>query len=160
MTSLTRRLRARPGVTLAMLAVCLAAAQSGCAGGPRRLDIGPGSFTTLPVELRAGARTHMAVFTAPSAGWGVRLDLVRERFEAQEVFVTVTLPGPSQASAQVLVEHAVDTTVLLTSAVVVYARTQRAEGSTGAYERAAFSPSVRPSDTPPPSGALQREGGG
>lgn len=63
----------------------------------------------LRVEPRG--RNYTVIFTAPTGGWSVAFDRVRERFDLEQVFITLTGPPAGATVTQEPVEYAVDTGV-------------------------------------------------
>lgn len=94
---------------------------SGCgSSGPKIDQIG--SYEGPPVRFEVGLRSHVAVFTAPTAGWSARLDQVRRRFARAESFVTLVRPPDDAMVAQVQVDLHVETRISLEENIEVYAR--------------------------------------
>lgn len=106
---------------------------SGCTGPAIVID--PAPYAGPAMRIEAGERDHVAVFTMPTGGWGLRFDRVRERYDAQEVFLTLRKPGANEAATQALVEQRVDTRVRLGRGVEVYARIEEMGAEKGGYRR-------------------------
>jgi hypothetical protein len=100
------------------------------------ITIDPSPYAGPAVTIEPGERTHVATFTMPTGGWGLKFDRVRERFEAHQVFVTLLRPGATEITSQALVDQAVDTRVRLSHHVEVYARTIEKDVEAGGYRLA------------------------
>jgi hypothetical protein len=74
------------------------------------------------ITLDSSGPRHTAILAAPSSGYRVQFDRTERRFDATDVFMTVTRPDPTQMHAQAMVSLNLDTTVLSGEAIVVYAR--------------------------------------
>lgn len=101
--------------------VVLAAGLAGCSRS-RAIVIDPLPYAGPEVRFAATEKTHLAIFTVPSGGWSAERDLVRDRFDARQVFVTLRRPAPTQITTQAITEHQVDTDVRLTENVEVFTR--------------------------------------
>jgi hypothetical protein len=105
------------------------------------LPIDPVPYAGPDLRIEQGERTHVAVFTMPAGGWGLKFDRVRERFDAHQVFVTLRRPGPTEITSQALVEQSVDTRVRVSHNVEVYARIAEKDQPGTGYRRAGQAPS-------------------
>jgi hypothetical protein len=136
---------ARRATTCATLAVALVglgagATLGGCSGksAGTPVSIEPAAYDGPSVVMSAGTRNHMTVLTAPTGGWGVTLDTVRDAFNTRRVFVTAIKPGDGDLVSQAMVEHAIDTGVPLAQNVEIYVRVlDRGVEITGPYRLAA-----------------------
>lgn len=128
-------------MTLTTLAgIGVAGTLGGCssnrAGTP--VSIEPAAYDGPSVVMSAGTRNHMTVLTAPTGGWGVTLDTVRDAFNTRRVFVTAIRPGDGDLVSQAMVEHAIDTGVPLAQNVEIYVRVlNRGADIDGPYRLAA-----------------------
>ena len=100
----------------------------------------PGDFTGPSMQLDATSVVHVATFTTPSGGWGVKLDHTEEAVGHTNAFVTLTRPDPDQMVTQAIVEQSVSLNVALDATVHVYARivdpgSEAAETTTRRYQR-------------------------
>lgn len=119
-----RRAAACAAVAIALAGLGAGAVLGGCssnsAGAP--VSIEPAAYDGPSVVMSAGTRNHMTVLTAPTGGWGVTLDTVRDAFNTRRVFVTAIRPGDGDLVSQAMVEHAIDTGVPLAQNVEIYVR--------------------------------------
>lgn len=106
----------------------------GCAGPSVVID--PAPYAGPEVRLVAGERTHLALFTMPTGGWGLKFERVRDRFEAQQVFVTLHRPAPTANTSQASVEQLVDTRVRLSRNVELFARIEDGDKPAPGYRSA------------------------
>lgn len=93
----------------------------GCGSSPGPVAA-PGAWTGPSVQVATRTREHVAVVNAPSAGWQVTLEQVREVYKGRRVFITIRKPDPTQMHAQMIVELQVGTTVPVWENVEVWAR--------------------------------------
>lgn len=101
--------------TLALL--CLSACAS-----TNPITIDPAPYTGPAMTIEHGERTHIATFSMPTGGWGLKFDRSRERFDAHQVFVSIRRPGSDVVTSQSVVEQSLDTRVRLAHKVEVFAR--------------------------------------
>ncbi|MBL8746411.1 MAG: protease complex subunit PrcB family protein [Phycisphaerae bacterium] len=101
------------------------------------LPIDDAPYVGPAVRIEPGERDHVAVFTMPTGGWGLKFDRVRERFDAQQVFVTLRRPASTEITSQAIVEQSVDTRVRLKNSVEVYARIEEKGQPESGYRRVA-----------------------
>lgn len=111
----TSKLATRGVMTLAALLLSACSSSKGPVAAP-------GPWTGPSVQLATGSREHVTLVNAPSAGWQVTLDQVREVYKARRVFITIRQPDPTQTHAQMIVELRVGTTVPAWENVEVWAR--------------------------------------
>ena len=100
----------------------------------------PGDFAGPSMRMDSTSVVHVATFTTPSGGWGVRLDHTEEDVGHTNAFVTLTRPDPDQMVTQALVDQSVSLNVALDATVHVYARivepgSEAAEATTRRYRR-------------------------
>lgn len=106
---------------LALLCSCvLLAACGGKKGGPMLID--PAPYAGPEVVFANGTRTHRVEVIAPTGGWNVTLNTVRDEFEVRRAFVTITGPDPGDVVSQAQVRHALDLGISLQQNAEVYAR--------------------------------------
>jgi hypothetical protein len=107
----------------------------GACGSTPPIVIDPAPYAGPSMSFEAGARDHVAVFTMPTGGWGLRFDRVRDGFEAQQVFVTLAPPssGSGGAATPAVVEQRVATRVRLGRGVEVFARIAEKDQPPGGY---------------------------
>lgn len=86
------------------------------------ITIDPATYTGPAARIEPGERTHIATFTMPTGGWGLKFDRSRERFDAHQVFVSLRRPDPNEVTSQAVVDQSVDTRVRHAHDVEVYAR--------------------------------------
>lgn len=136
-----------------LLSAGLGAVLAGCDSGPREVIIVPGGFAGPALSWSKTDRTHIAIFSAPGPGWAVELDESRDGAPAPQAFVTLRSPPPEAGATpgpQVLV--GVDTRIVLTSPIEVYARVAgaRVEARGIEYRLAGSRPAQQtPSPLPP-----------
>jgi hypothetical protein len=112
--------------------VMVAAVLGGCVR--KQSAIEPGSPYEGPaIAIISNGPRHTAVLSAPSSGYGVRLDRTEKRFEATEVYMTVTRPDQALMQAQAVVLLNLDTTVPSEERITLFARL-RDFGTSGAGE--------------------------
>lgn len=105
------------------MALAVLAFSPGCGGGkggPMVID--PSPYNGPEVIMAASTRTHMIDLIAPTGGWSVTLDTVRDEFEVRRAFITITAPNPADIVTQAQVRHALDLGVSLKQNAEVYAR--------------------------------------
>ena len=128
-------LQRRPSLLLAASTLCLAL--TACRSGPRAVSIDPAAYAGPEIRITPGSRTHIVSFTAPTGGWSLTLDTVRDEFEKRRAFITIIAPGTTELTTQALVEHTLDSQVSLLQNLEVYVRTAaRDEPMPGSYRLA------------------------
>lgn len=85
------------------------------------------------VEIEQAGSFHVLKFTAPTAGWNMRVDRVVEGYGFQGVYATVARPNPAFSYAQQMVDQWVATSVRMSEPVKVFVRTVdfKGESATG-----------------------------
>jgi hypothetical protein len=112
MTSTFRRYRPQLKVaTGALVAVCVLLVDIGCSTRNSVPQTTSGAYVGPPLSLVQEEGATLILFAAPSPGWAVALDQVVEAFKRRDAFVTIRLPDPAYAYAQVVVEQRVVTTI-------------------------------------------------
>jgi hypothetical protein len=97
--------------TGALFAACVLLVHIGCAARNSVPQTTSGTYAGPPLSLvHEDDATHI-LFSAPSPGWTVTLDQVVDAFKRRDAFVTIRLPNPEYAYAQVVVEQRVATTI-------------------------------------------------
>ena len=112
MTTARRPIRFRLcQATGALFAACVLLVHIGCAARNSVPQTTSGSYVGPPLSLvHENDATHI-LFSAPSPGWTITLDEVVDAFKRRDAFVTIRLPNPEYAYAQVVVEQRVATTI-------------------------------------------------
>lgn len=138
-------------MTLGVGAGLTVGAFKGCSSAPEPPRITERGYSGPAVGLAVGTPPqrfpgspeipgpHVVVVQAPSPGWEVRLDQVRDNFQRRDVFITLTEPNPATMQPQVIVEQRVDTGVPSNTPVSVYVRILKFGESRGEYAKAAES---------------------
>lgn len=129
----------RRAASLFLSLIACAAALNACAAtNPLPIDAAP--YVGPAIRFEHGERTHIAIFAMPTSGWGLKFDRTRERFDAQQAFVTLTRPGSTEITSQAIVDQSVDTRVRLTHNVEVFARIAEKGQPEAGYRRVAQAP--------------------
>lgn len=81
-----------------------------------------GSYQGPPLSLTSSSDAHVVVFQAPSPGWTLSLDEVRDRLGGKNAFITLRQPDPKFAYAQVVVEQNLATSVPTDIPLALFAR--------------------------------------
>jgi hypothetical protein len=115
----TKRLAAT--LLLGSLALAGALTTTGCSssGGP---VAGAAAYDGPPVSVDSTGREHVVIIKAPSTGWRVTLDQVREIHRARRVFITIRKPDPTLNAISREVDLSVSTSVPKWENVEVWAR--------------------------------------
>jgi hypothetical protein len=117
------RTTARLAATMLLGSLTLAGAltSGGCSsgGGP---VAGPAAYDGPAVSVDSAGREHVVIVKAPSTGWRVTLDQVREIHRARRVFITLRKPDPTLNAITRMVDLSVSTSVPKWENVEVWAR--------------------------------------
>lgn len=111
MTSLPKPLSRFRQATGALFAAFVLLVHIGCAARNSVPQTTSGEYVGPPLALIREDNTTHILFTAPSPGWSVALDQIVEAFKRRDAYVTIRLPNPEYAYAQVVVEQRVATTI-------------------------------------------------
>ena len=95
----------------------------GCAYTVPPPEVVEQSYTGPNVEIEHAGSFHVLKFTAPTAGWSMRVDRVVEGYGFQGVYATVSKPNPAFSYAQQVVDQWVATSVRMSEPVKVFVRT-------------------------------------
>jgi hypothetical protein len=96
---------------------------SSCAGGPVVPERSSLPYAGPPLSVESSAPQHRVLLSAPSGGWGLRLDQTIRRFDHTDVFITLVRPNPAYMQTQAVVSQEVGTGVDPASGPIrVYAR--------------------------------------
>lgn len=110
-------------------AVLLAATSFiGCSSAPPAFDVVADHYDGPPLHLEPTDAGSVLVMNAPTPGWQITLDAVRENFGKQDVFVTVRRPSALFSSPEIPVEQRVATTVPTSTALATFVRTLAFDG--------------------------------
>lgn len=103
-------------------------AMTGCAYTVPPPEVVEQVYAGPNVEIEQAGSFHVLKFTAPTAGWSMRVDRVVEGYGFQGVYATVTKPNPAFSYAQQLVDQWVATSVRMSEPVKVYVRVMDFKG--------------------------------
>lgn len=108
--------------TGALFAACVLLVHIGCAARNSVPQTTSGAYVGPPLSLvHEDDATHI-LFSAPSPGWAITLDQVVDAFKRRDAFVTIRLPNPEHAYAQVVVEQRVATAMPQDQAARLFVR--------------------------------------
>ena len=80
------------------------------------------AFDGPAIAIDSTGPKHIVIVTAPTAGYLVSLDDVRDRMGGREALISIRPPDPRFVVAQVLTEHRVGTDVASSTPLDVFAR--------------------------------------
>ncbi len=110
----------------------------GCASSPPAPGASTSPYEGPSLSLVTDESGVVVVAQAPTPGWTLRLDQIREGFDSRDVYVTIIRPDPTLVYPQMIVEQRLATTVRADEHANILARVidRAAAGSSGeAYRR-------------------------
>jgi hypothetical protein len=121
---------------LALLAAIAALALGACAKKQSIVENAP--YSGPPITVISTGPRHTVVVAAPSGGYRVQFDRKEKRFDATDVYMTVSRPDPAQMHTQAVVDLHLDTTVSSSEPIVLFARVRDfgTSGTSDPYRRA------------------------
>ena len=140
------------GFSLVPLCFCLAAALTGCGGGPGQFTISSETYRGPELAIQSKPPQHVVIMQAPTPGWIFSFDASRPQFGFTDVFLTITRPNPAFVFSQAVVSQEVGTEIGVNEPIVVYARVLAHDTvpDSQAYSRAAASAPKSPGSAPAP----------
>ncbi|MCA9287301.1 MAG: hypothetical protein KDA05_01880 [Phycisphaerales bacterium] len=112
---------ARRGTTALVTAAALLFALPACSSG-LPVTTRERAFAGPTITIDSTGPKHTVIVTAPTAGYLVSLDDVRDRMGGREALISVRPPDPRFVVAQVLTTHRLGTDVASTTPLDVFAR--------------------------------------